>query len=74
MYSPLDSSAAADKRALLAEERYLGRKIDIVHWFYSWNKTFPSWREPYQIANGRVPMISWAEQAPGPSSMAARTD
>lgn len=50
----------AEKASVSAEERYLGRKLDIVHWFYKWNAGFPTWRESNNIANGRVPMISWA--------------
>ena len=48
-----------EKATLAAEERFLGRKLDIAHWFYKWNGKFPSWREPYHISQGRIPMISW---------------
>ena len=59
-YSPQAwSSQAGAAAATQAEERYLGRKLDIAHWFYSWGKTFPTWREQYHAASGRIPLISW---------------
>jgi hypothetical protein len=40
-------------------ETRLGRRLHINHHFYSWTDVFPSWREPYDLDNGRIPMISW---------------
>lgn len=37
----------------------LGRRLHINHHFYAWPDVFPSWREPWDIDNGRIPMISW---------------
>ncbi|MDQ6947743.1 MAG: hypothetical protein M3256_16110 [Actinomycetota bacterium] len=57
--APNGSGQGAEKSSVEAEERYLGRKLDIAHWFYPWSGVFPTWRESYDIANGRIPMISW---------------
>ncbi|MGH8999703.1 MAG: hypothetical protein ACRDY7_09970, partial [Acidimicrobiia bacterium] len=40
-------------------EGRLGRRLHINHHFYSWADVFPSWREPWDIDHGRIPMISW---------------
>ena len=56
---PSGSGRAAEQASVAAQERFLGRKLDIVHWFYSWSSTFPTWRESANLASGRIPMISW---------------
>lgn len=56
---PNGSGQAAETSSIEAEERYLGRKLDIAHWFYPWSGVFPTWRESYNLSNGRIPMISW---------------
>jgi len=40
-------------------ESRLGRRLNIDHHFYAWSDVFPSWREPWDIENDRIPMISW---------------
>ena len=40
-------------------ERDLGRTLDIDHHYHPWTVPFPSWKEPWDLANGRIPMISW---------------
>jgi len=40
-------------------ESRLGRRLNINHHFYAWSDVFPSWREPWDIENDRIPMISW---------------
>jgi beta-mannanase len=40
-------------------ESRLGRRLHINHHFYAWADAFPSWREPWDIENDRIPMISW---------------
>jgi len=40
-------------------EARLGRRLHIDHHYYSWTDVFPSWREPWDIQNDRIPMISW---------------
>lgn len=36
----------------------LGRRFGIDHHYYPWRIPFPSWQEPWDFANGRIPMIS----------------
>jgi len=40
-------------------ETRLGRRLHIDHHYYAWNDAFPSWREQWDIASDRIPMISW---------------
>ncbi|MDQ1497513.1 MAG: hypothetical protein QOI86_853 [Actinomycetota bacterium] len=40
-------------------EARLGRRLHIDQHYYSWTDVFPSWREPWDIENERIPMISW---------------
>jgi putative cell wall-binding protein len=40
-------------------EAAAGRTFDIGHTFYPWETPFPTWREPWHIASGRIPLISW---------------
>lgn len=47
------------KAATVALERHLGRRIDINHYFYPWDKEFPTDAERWDLQNGRIPMISW---------------
>ena len=44
-------------------EAALGRKADIDHWYEPWGDTFPTWRQPWDFANGRIPMISWGKES-----------
>src|SRR5919108_6486756 len=37
-------------------ESRLGRRLHINHHFYAWSDVFPSWREPWDIQNDRIPM------------------
>jgi hypothetical protein len=48
-----------EEQATTDLESRLGRRLHIDHHFYAWNDAFPSWREPWDIDNGRIPMISW---------------
>ena len=54
---------AAEQAAVTTLEDALGRRADIDHWYEPWGDTFPGWRQPWDIANGRIPMISWGKQA-----------
>ena len=47
------------KTAMDEMESRLGRRLHIDHHFYAWTDVYPSWREPYDVENGRIPMISW---------------
>jgi len=46
-------------------EAQIGRKLDVDHHYYPWDGAFPSWKEPWDLENGRIPMISW-----GPTDVA----
>jgi hypothetical protein len=47
------------KAAMADLESRLGRRLHINHHFYAWSDVFPSWREPLDLDNDRIPMISW---------------
>lgn len=61
-YSPPSGSWSreAQQREYLLLEASLGRTLDIGHYYYGWRETFPTWREPWHIRSGRIPMISWS--------------
>src|SRR3954454_11408964 len=48
-----------EQQATTDLEARLGRRLHIDHHYYSWTDVFPSWREPGDIENERIPMISW---------------
>ena len=48
-----------EQQATTDLESRLGRRLHIDHHYYAWNDAFPSWREPWDIDNERIPMISW---------------
>ena len=48
-----------EQQAITDLESRLGRSLNIDHHYYSWTDVFPSWREQWDIDNGRIPMISW---------------
>jgi hypothetical protein len=60
------------QRAAIEElESHLGRRLHIDHHFYEWGKEFPSQGEPWDIQNGRIPMISWNGAGVQSSTIAA---
>lgn len=61
-YSPPSGiwSRDAQQREYLRLESQLGRTLDIAHYYYGWKESFPTWREPWHVEHGRIPMISWA--------------
>lgn len=60
-YSPPAGSWSreAQQREYLALESRIGRRLDIGHYYYRWKESFPTWREPWHVQKGRIPMISW---------------
>jgi hypothetical protein len=44
-----------------ALEADLGRPLGIDHHYHPWSLPFPTWREPWDHAMGRIPMISWGD-------------
>jgi len=60
------------QRAAIEElESHLGRRLHIDHHFYEWSKAFPSQSEPWDVQNGRIPMISWNGAGVQSSAIAA---
>ena len=49
----------ASERAVAAFESTIGRKLDVDHHFYPWAVPFPTAVERWDLANDRIPMISW---------------
>jgi Glycosyl hydrolase family 26 len=57
---PRTGWAADDYKAAWHDlERDLGRTLDIQQHYYTFAEPFPSWREPYDLAHGRIPLVSW---------------
>jgi hypothetical protein len=54
------------KAAIEALESDLGRPLAVDHDYHRWDLPFPGWKEPWDFANGRIPMMSW-----GPTSTRA---
>jgi hypothetical protein len=54
---------AASQAAVTTLEAAVGRTADIDHWYEPWGDSFPTWRQPWDFANGRIPMISWGKEA-----------
>ena len=44
-----------------ALESDLGRPLAIDHHYQPWSVPFPSWKEPWDVAAGRIPMITWGK-------------
>ncbi len=57
--------------AITDMEAQLGRRLHIDHHFYEWGDEFPTWREPWDLENGRIPMISWNGKPAYASDIAA---
>lgn len=54
------SYVKADEQAVWRQrQEAAGRNYDIAHMFYAFDKPFPTWREPWQISQGRTPMVTW---------------
>jgi hypothetical protein len=55
-----DWTQAGIKRRWNKIEEYAGRTLDVGHYYYKINESFPTWRERWHADNGRVPLVSWA--------------
>jgi hypothetical protein len=55
-------SQEAAKAAMTNLEAATGRTADIDHWYEPWGDTFPTWRQPWDFATGRIPLISWGKK------------
>ena len=58
---PGDFTVAGRRQAVDRLESDLGRRLDIDHHFYSWDKPFPTADERWDLEQGRIPMISWGD-------------
>ncbi|MGH9038498.1 MAG: glycoside hydrolase family 26 protein, partial [Acidimicrobiia bacterium] len=68
----VDGYSEDKQRAAIEDlESHLGRRLHIDHHFYDWSKEFPSQSEPWDIQNGRIPMISWNGAGVASSAIAA---
>jgi Glycosyl hydrolase family 26 len=54
-------------------EAQIGRRLDIDHHYYAWTDTFPTNLEEWDLANRRIPLISWGG-APLNNILAGRFD
>lgn len=54
------NNAEEQKRKIAAAESAAGRRYDMLHEYYSWGQSFPTWREPWLVSGGRTPYLSWA--------------
>ena len=52
-------SVAAEQSEWEKLERDSGRTFNVHNYYYVWDAEFPTWREPYDFAHGRYPLISW---------------
>ena len=57
--SPDVRGLAAEKAAVEDLERRIGRTLDINHNFYPWDEPFPTEEDRWDLASGRIPLISW---------------
>jgi len=57
-----DAAPAADQQsAILGFESALGRTMAVDHRYEPWGNVFPNWRDTFDLAGGRIPMISWGK-------------
>jgi beta-mannanase len=59
---PAAYSQPVAQAAVTNLEAATGRTAGIDHWYEPWGDTFPTWRQPWDFSNGRIPMISWGKQ------------
>jgi hypothetical protein len=57
--NPNRNDPGGSKPEVLALETDLGRKLAITNRFYRWEVRIPTPLEQWDVANGRIPMISW---------------
>ncbi len=51
----------AKKQAITDFEALIGRTMAIDHYYEPWGNIFPTFRESWDLANGRIPMISFGK-------------
>jgi hypothetical protein len=55
-----DWTEAGIKRRWATLEKAAGRTLDVGHYYYKINESFPTWRERWHRDMGRIPVVSWA--------------
>ena len=53
------SGNATQESEITSFESSIGRRLDIVQHYYSWTTAFPSGLEQWDLAGGRIPLVSW---------------
>lgn len=56
---PPDWSKTGWQNAVDSFESMIGRDLDISHRYFKWDGVFPTWKETWDLQNGRIPMIDW---------------
>jgi hypothetical protein len=54
---------ATAEASVLRLEGQVGRKLNIDQHYYAWTDSFPTGLERWDLANGRIPLISWGGTA-----------
>jgi hypothetical protein len=62
------------KAAVMALERQIGRKLAISQTYVNWGSPLPAWRPAWDLANGRIPLISFGNQGDTRAVAAGRYD
>ncbi len=57
--APAGATSTEVRDTVAAFERGIGRPLAIDQHFYPWTSPFPTWRERWDLAEGRIPMITW---------------
>jgi endoglucanase len=57
----LADGGSGTQSEVMALEADLGRRLDVDSRFYTWNQQMPSPQEAWDLANGRIPMLTWGK-------------
>jgi hypothetical protein len=56
---PENTGGAAVDSKVVTLEAQVGRKLAVDQHYYAWTDTFPSGLEQWDLASGRIPVVSW---------------
>ena len=56
---PPDFTKKSEEQAVLDWESQMGRKMDVVHTYHTWDNPFPDEVDRWAVANGRTLLLSW---------------
>jgi hypothetical protein len=54
-----DYTKAGQQAEITKAEAAFGKRFDLVQSYYPFNTPFPTWRESWNLAQGRTPVIAW---------------